>query len=332
MFIPLSILAVAHASDGGAIDFDGAYTHLRPGAIAQHHNVFNHTVASAAGPAAFVINTSDVIQPSVNKRTMGCHLDYGFAQAPRGFYAELVYGTSFERGTQASTSWHPFFRNSSKKPVPNLVSSSSFSGNPSLHMQPNSPGETVGMANRGIGNAGLVFEAGKEYEAEAWVWCGAGAGKEPLGFFELADSSTNATLARAEFKLVSTGPPWGTNWFRFNATLVPSASTGCVGIPFGSDPAIDCAGGDGHPAHVCVRCGGEVRFGVVGSSYGGINVGRVSLMPGVWGRVPRKDGSGPTTILKSAGDVLTTMGVTLIRNGGSVSQSMRWKVGEEEFL
>jgi hypothetical protein len=36
---------------------------------------------------------------------MGCHHDYGFAQAPRGFYAEMVYGSNFEAGTCAVPSW-----------------------------------------------------------------------------------------------------------------------------------------------------------------------------------------------------------------------------------
>lgn len=54
------------------------------------------------------------------------------------------------------------------------------------------------------------------------------------------------------------------------------------------------------------------------------NLGYVSLMPGAWGRVVAKDGS-LTAALKSAGDVLTEMGITLMRSGGSVSQSMRWK-------
>ena len=270
------------------------------------------------------VDASVVTNPSVNKRFMGCHHDYGFAQAPRGFFAEMVYGTSFEYGTQAVGAWQPFFINSSA-PVPKTTAYTSFSGRPSLAIEPDTPYATVGMANRGIGGAGLVFEAGQSYQAEIWVWTGAGAGNEPMAYFELADfTNGNASLARVDFKLISTGPPWGTDWFRFNATLTPSASTTCVGIPFNSDPTIDC-GVDAGPAHVCVRCGGEFRFGIVGSSYGGVNVGFVSLMPGPWGRVPKKDGSGPTKMLKSAGDVLQAMGVTLMRNGGSVSQSMRWK-------
>lgn len=68
----------------------------------------------------------------------------------------------------------------------------------------------------------------------------------------------------------------------YNFTLVPSASTTCVGIPFGSDPTIDC-GKNAGPAHVCVRCGGEFSIGL--AAQGGINIGYASMMPGSWGVV-----------------------------------------------
>ena len=279
---------------------------------------------SAALAASFLVNTSAVVQPVVNKRTMGCHHDYGFAQAPRGFYAEMVYGTSFDAGTQRVPAWHPFWINSSAAP-PLMTAYTSFSARPTLGLALDHDFATLGMANRGIGNAGLFIEAGKPYNVEFWAWCGAGAGNEPTVYVELVDfTNGNASLARADVKLISTGPPWGTNWFRFNATLTPSAGTQCVGIPFDSDPSIDC-GGNAGPAHVCVRCGGEFRIALTGpTSYGGINLAYASLKPGAWGLVAAKDGSS-IDVLKSAGDVLTAMGVTLMRNGGSVSQSMRWK-------
>lgn len=47
-------------------------------------------------------------------------------------------------------------------------------------------------------------------------------------------------------------------------------------------------------------------------------------MPGAWGRVVSPNGQA-LPVLKSAGDVLREMGVTTMRSGGSVSQSMRWK-------
>jgi hypothetical protein len=275
-------------------------------------------------PMSFVaVDAATVTNAAVNRKIMGCHHDYGFAQAPRGFYAEMVYGTSFDAGTQRVSAWHPFWINSSAA-APLMTDYTSFSGRPTLGLSLDHDFATLGMANRGIGNAGLFLQAGMPYSVEFWAWCGAGAGNEPTVYVELVDfTNGNASLARADVKLVSSGPPWGTNWVHFNVTLTPSAGTQCVGIPFDSDPSIDC-GGNAGPAHVCVRCGGEFRIALTGpQSYGGINLAYASLKPGAWGLVTAKDGSS-IDVLKSAGDVLTAMGVTLMRNGGSVSQSMRW--------
>jgi hypothetical protein len=86
---------------------------------------------SAALAASFLVNTSAVVQPAVSKRIMGCHHDYGFAQAPRGFYSEMVYGTSFDAGTQAVPAWHPFWLNSSAAP-PKMTAYTAFSARPTL--------------------------------------------------------------------------------------------------------------------------------------------------------------------------------------------------------
>lgn len=178
------------------------------------------------------------------------------------------------------------------------------------------PDGDYGLSNRGNGRAGFALEGGKPYEVEIFLWTG---GDVP-SFFELRDYTTNTTLARSDFIAHATGPDWGSNWIVYNATLTPTASTTCEGIPFGSDPGIDC-GGDAGPAHVCVRCGGEFVVGL--SAKGNIKAGFVSLQPGAWGRVAGPD--GPLPILKSAGDVLMQMGITFMRAGGSVSQSMRWR-------
>ena len=114
----------------------------------------------------------------------------------------------------------------------------------------------------------------------------------------------------------------------FNMTLTPSAAAECESIPFGSDPAIDCGGGAGAAAHLCLRCGGELRVGIAPTKrpldHVAINVGYVSLMPGAWGRLRSKRGQ-LLPVLKSGAELLSKMGVTTMRSGGSVSQSMRWK-------
>ena len=73
---------------------------------------------------------------------------------------------------------------------------------------------------------------------------------------------------------------------------------------------------------MCQRCGGELFVGLAGA--GAANFGYVSLMPGAWGRLHAADGS-LLPVLQTGADLLTTLGVTVIRSGGSVSQSMRWK-------
>ena len=173
-----------------------------------------------------------------------------------------------------------------------------------------------GLKNRGIGGAGLYLEGGKPYTVSLFLWTG-GA---PTAFVELFDFTTNTSLARQDFSVQSAGPDWGSLWVRYNFTLTPSAGTQCVGIPFNSDPTIDC-GEEAGPAHVCVRCGGEFRLGI--SSPRDFKAGYVELMPGAWGLVQSKRG-GSIPVLSSAGSVLTQLGVTTMRNGGSVSQGMRW--------
>ena len=179
------------------------------------------------------------------------------------------------------------------------------------------PGGENGLKNRGIGGAGLYLEGGKPYTVSLFLW----TGNSPTAFVELYDFTTNTSLARHDFTLQSAGPDWGSLWFNYNFTLTPSAGTQCVGIPFNSDPSIDC-GGDAGPAHVCVRCGGEFRIGI--SNPSDFKAGYVELMPGDWGLVQSKRGAS-IPVLKSAGDVLQQLGVTTMRNGGSVSQGIRWK-------
>ena len=76
-----------------------------------------------------------------------------------------------------------------------------------------------------------------------------------------------------------------------------------MGIPFGSDPTIDCGpaptAGE-NPGIVCVRCGGEFAVGL--ASEGSVHVGFVTLQPGAWGRF------GDLPVLKSGSDMIQRMG------------------------
>lgn len=298
--------------------------------------------ASSTSNVVVSVDVSNVTNPSVNRKFMGCHSDYGFAQTPQGFSGNLVYGAAFGPGTEGTKPWSSRITgNQSSHPSVGIARGTSFAGQWSMSLYGGDGQAEVALVTRGIGGSGFSLEAGKPYTFAAWVW----KSSTTTMFAELRDFTTNTSLARVTFDVVGDGPPWGATWQRYNVTLTPSAATTCVGIPFGSDPTIDC-GGAVQDA-VCVRCGGELLVGLAGggstpltadsvsvetkaggvtSSSGGGNVavGHVSLMPGAWGLLHDKAGN-PLPVLKSAADVLTEMGITTFRSGGSVSQSMRWK-------
>ena len=108
-------------------------------------------------------------QDHVNRRWLGCHSDYGFAQTPRGFYANLVYNPSFANYGECDTAagcvasskvmatpsdWHCSQQDAK------LATASSSSARPSVNIK-GAAGRDAFVANRGVGNAGLYLEAGK---------------------------------------------------------------------------------------------------------------------------------------------------------------------------
>lgn len=267
---------------------------------------------------AFNIDLSNVTAPAINPRIFGCHHDPGFAQAPHGFLANLVVGSAPTLCASCSSNpsrvplWTP--RPAGARLT--MQTGTSFAGRSTLGIA--SSGINSSAVNRGLGGAGFSLDAGKPYEFSAWIYqtCDCDV------FVELRDSAANASLARSLIHIKPTGPGWGATWAQYNVTLVPEAATSCVGIPYGSDPSIDCGQNAGGGV-VCARCGGELVVGVAAPSKGAnsVSVGYVSLMPGAWGRLAGPD--GPLPVLKSGASMLEKMGVTLMRAGGTVSQSFR---------
>eukprot|EP00047_Mylnosiga_fluctuans_P024921 m.176110 g.176110 ORF g.176110 m.176110 type:complete len:817 (+) comp9956_c0_seq3:6-2456(+) len=263
-----------------------------------------------------IVDVGTVINPAVNRKFMGCHHDYGFAQAPRGFTSNLIYGSSFEKGTFSVPSWTNY-QSPGAHGGSGIGADTAFSSKPSMNVHVDSGStDEVGVINRGLGGSGFALEGGKDYSVELYAY----GDEDSTMFVELYDRTSGKSLARQTFPVAAQGPAWGSNWNNYSVTLTPSDSTTCEAIAWGSDPSIDC-GGDEGDAYLCPRCGGEFRIGVVGK--GSVNIGFVNLQPGSWGLLARKDGSYTRT-LKSGADLLTTMGVSIIRSGGTVSQSMRW--------
>lgn len=122
-----------------------------------------------------------------------------------------------------------------------------------------------------------------------------------------------------------------------------------------SNPLVDCgaahANGGASMIGYCLDCGGELALGIttgaeiylgtyqpyvmVASDLRSLMMqwlsallwpsGYASLMPPPSRRVKAKDGT-PLPVLQRAADALRTMGIQLIRSGGSFAKSIRWKV------
>jgi len=103
--------------------------------------------------------------------------------------------------------------------------------------------------------------------------------------------------------------------------LTPRAATGCVGLSTQEalEKNIDCGNMGPQPGHVCVQCAGELLVAL--ASPGDVLVDFVLLQPGSWGRY--KD----LPVLRGAGEMLETMGMKVVRQGGTFAKSnwYRWK-------
>ena len=242
--------------------------------------------ASKLPELRLAVNVSNVTH-EVEPRTLGCHSDNGYVHNSRALYSEMLYGVCFDDGLGA---WDmltpPAAGTVAIDPAAQLHNKTSLK----LALADGSP--RVAVANRGLGNAGLVFHAGQSYTASLWASAASAAGTTGhVLVAALVSRRTNTTLAKAVVPLSGIGSQW--QWLNFS--LIPSASTSCVAIEPGSDPRIKCKApswpGYG-VGHTCLSCGGELVLSVeqspaaAGSTSRGasdgasINIGLPSLLPG----------------------------------------------------
>lgn len=302
----------------------GANSILEPTEEPAHEEPAHMPISTA--PPVLHIDLDNVTAPSLNPRLFGCHHDPGFAQAPHGFLANLIVGAAPTLCAQCDS-------NPSAVPLWAPLSGSvrmnrgaAFASRSTLWLSATGSGAAA-VANRGLGGAGFALEAGKPYEFSAWLSrCDCDV------VVELRDRSSGVTLAGA------TARPGHSSlgmWGRVNLTLTPDRATACEGIRYGSDKEIDCGASPGGGV-VCLRCGGELVISVQSKRPGvhdsaqardisttSVGIGYVELMPGPWGRLSGP--AGPLPVLKSGAGMLRAMGVTMLRSGGTVSQSFRWK-------
>lgn len=271
-------------------------------------------VGGYAGPDNITIHTDNVTH-RISPLSMGCHSDSGFEHQARGFYAQMIVGASFNSTGFSKPSPGAFAR----APGWNLERSSPsvsfsagtdptalFHGVASERLMLMGPG-SGGVSNRGLSNAGMVFQGGKEYEGYMFARLPAGASTPVAVHVSLENFVANETLATQMLSIHR-----GTDFHRLNFSLTPSSSTTCVDVVPGSDPTILCSSAVGK-GHACVRCAGQ--FKITLKTPGVVLINYVYLQPGQWGRLPG------LPVLKSAADLLTTMGVTVIRQGGSYASS-----------
>lgn len=283
-------------------------------------SVVGNAVATWSGayspppPPPYAIIDASNVTHRVSPLIRGCHVDVGYTNQPVGFRANLVYGESFE--SAPGSSW-------------NAVQSGGGAGTaardpatpfgaaalPSMKVTVSTAGGVVGVSNRGLSNEGFSITGGREYTGHVYVSVPAGSGNVSL-VVQINDYTAGTTLAAFT---ASVGPAPGGGFSRVEWAFTPSAGTTCVGIAPGSDPAIDCGGQGDEPGHICVRCGGEVVVGLAGPAGAVANFGYVWVGPGAWALWRGQP------VLASAVETLQTMGVTMIRQGGTVSQSIAWK-------
>jgi hypothetical protein len=270
------------------------------------------------GPPSVVIDAANVTH-KISKRFNGCHIDPGYENEPVGYRANLIYGEAFEGApsTNGPSSWNSVASGGTAGSSASDPSTPfGAKGLPSMKVTITTPAGTgvVGASNRGLGNSGYFLSGGKDYVGFCFVKVPAGSG--PVILVAQFNDYTGAGVLASVSQAVS--PAADGSWVRVNFTLTPSASTTCVGVT--SDPDVNCGKVDGlQPGHTCVKCGGEFILGLSGPAAASINLGYVDVSPGSWGTFQGQP------VLKSAVDVLQTMGIQIIRQGGTVSQSFAWK-------
>lgn len=261
----------------------------------------------------------------VSNSSMGCHFDAGYAHQQQLLYAQLLYGGAFETGAWPNVRRSPPAQAGQvtlqPPPVQALLGESASMG---IHIEQNEASGAamfVGAANRGLGNAGLLLEAGKEYVGYLLVSANASVSFS----VRLEDYSVNGSgpdgspMVLAEQQLHYGGG----NWSRVNFTLTPTRSTTCQAIdPSAQGTSVAPCIHSVSPAHqrwsahTCLRCGGQFSLGLTAA--GEAHFGSIYLEPGPWGRLPG------LPILRGPAERLQELGVSLIRVGGTFAIDDYW--------
>ena len=263
-------------------------------------------------PPAAVSVAAGAATSQLSPTILGCHSDEGFMHQPQFFLSPMVYGEAFESTNGLRSGWSSAAEGGAQGSAA-LDPSQRFAAAqlPSMHIAFTGGGgggggsAAVRLAHRGMGNEGLVFQAGKPYEGYIFARATAAAALT----VSLRDYAAGAVLASAVLSV-----PGGGAWTQLSFALTPSAGTSCEGAS-ASDPDVNC--NDPFPDYLCIKCGGELSFAL--EAVGEVWIGYARLEPGAWGRFAN------LPVRAEAAATLKAMGVPALRYGGSVGSSVSWK-------
>jgi Alpha-L-arabinofuranosidase B (ABFB) domain len=263
-------------------------------------------IAPPPPPPVFVVQANNVTH-KLNRRQNSCHSDSGYMHNPRALHAQLIFGEVFEDipgGNGVKSGW----ANCTDTSVGGVLDSTVLFNNkfPSMRVTyPQGVSGFGGVSNRGMGREGLSLEANL-YEGMFFAQSAVGATVTVM----LRDYSTTPATVLASTTV--TVPP-STSWQMFNYSFTSSGQTTC-GL---GDPAVVDCGKQNWPDYTCIACSGEIVFGL--TQPGEVFFNYMYLQPGAWGRFNN------LPVLKRGVDTLKAMGVSLVRFGGTFSQTIAWK-------
>ncbi len=276
---------------------DVAFYSLAKATFGQYIGLNGRLTGSCAGNYDKTCSDITLLSRAVAPADPPVEAQWTFAAAPKPrapYDPWLQYADGTAAGTASRDATHPF------------------NGQASASIAYSSGSGLLGWANRGLGNEGLFLEGGKEYQG--YLFASSPAAVDIT--VQLQDYTTTPPSVLASSTLAFTGG----NWTMLNFTLTPSVGTVCLDGSHDPSGVVQCGKMGPSAGHVCVKCGGQFVVGV-NSPGAVVNIDFVSLQPGAWGRV------GDLPVLQSGVDLLKSMGVSIIRQGGSFTDpdGYAWK-------
>jgi alpha-L-arabinofuranosidase len=209
------------------------YLHPSPSHIGTRTRVAIFVGAVCLGLSAAYANAADLtIQAGQSGRPISSDLvgvffeDLNYA-ADGGLYAELIQNRSFEYSPTEQPDWHPlkFWELQKRGDGDGSITVANMrpihQNNPHYALLTvRTPGEGVGMANRGFD--GIALEAGERYEASFWAYqafmgqmWGRGDNSKPMPVTLRLETKDGDLLVETSMQIK------GRAWTRFSAKLVP---------------------------------------------------------------------------------------------------------------